>query len=131
MAIKCEAWRASTDNTLHASEREATEYDLLSLAGRLCVCRHPNNPLAEKLAANADEAVRLLQAWLKAHPGEGGGKVPPEGQKGPAGHAKPSPDTPMACCGKTFSACECDDPEIEGGAEGPAIGLARQFNDHG
>ncbi|HLP67797.1 MAG TPA: hypothetical protein VK181_09785 [Rhizobium sp.] len=82
MATKCDAWRASTDNSLHASEKAATEHDIDVLADRILA--NPAKDPAIGLKDHADEAIRLLQAYVKAHPGAGGGKAPSESQKGPA-----------------------------------------------
>lgn len=117
MAIKCDAWRAATDGTLHSTEKDATWHDLRVFSERMI--RPTSTHLAANLSKNADEAIRLLTAYVKAHPGAGGGKVPSESQKGPvasedppAARAKPAPDTPMACCGSTFIECECDEPKV-------------------
>lgn len=115
MATKCDAWRAATDGTLHPTEKDATWHDLRVFSERMT---HPNSThLAANLSKNADEAIRLLTAYVKAHPGAGGGKVPSESQKGPVNPegraaAKPAPDAMMECCGLTFSECECDDAKV-------------------
>ncbi len=109
MATKAEAWRAETDGTLHSNEKAATEHDLRILADILV---KPNSThVAANLGKHADLAIRLLEAHRKAHPGSGGGEVPSQAQKGPA-RAKPAPDAMMACCGLTFSECECDDAKV-------------------
>lgn len=88
MATKCDAWRADTDATLHKTERDAAKHDLRSLADKLT--RKTNRPLWEALADNAAEAIRLLQAYAKSHPTEGGGRFSSPDQKGPAkGPARP------------------------------------------
>lgn len=90
MATKAEAWRAETDGTLHSNEKAATEHDIDVLADRILA--NPAKDPSIGLKDHADEAIRLLTAYVKAHPGAGGGKVPSQARKGPAARQDPPHD---------------------------------------
>jgi hypothetical protein len=68
MATKIDAWKATTDGSLHPSEKVATEHDLENFAAKVQGGSAVNNSLSTKLAEHADEGIRLLQAYVKCHP---------------------------------------------------------------
>ncbi len=68
MAIKCDAWRSEIDNSLHATDKAATEYDLEKLRVKLLASMSKSEEFLPRLIEHGDETVKLLSAYLKCHP---------------------------------------------------------------